>query len=1440
MMFYKNSQSWRLPNRCYIGAVASVLALMALFALVLWLFSIPPITYADNKIAPNLQAALAETIPDQPIRFIVHLQAAADFRRTSLPVDKEARRTFVVEQLQDTATVSQASLISQLDSWQDNGHIHSYRPFWIINAIAIVGTPDIVDLIAARPEVERVALDESFELIQPPAVPDPSLVPMTQTRQAALSNSWGLDRVRAPASWYGLGIDGSGVTVAIMDTGVDWLHPDLFPNYRGNLGNGQSQHPGNWYHAAIPTYTTPIDLWGHGTHVAGTAVGQNGIGVAPGAQWIAVAIADEQGFIFESYAHAGFEWLIAPNGNPNLAPDVVNGSWGGPGNSSVFVEDIEALQAAGILSVFAAGNSGPAPGSIGAPGSYTDTIAIGASDSRDEVAWFSSRGPSQLTSEIHPHLIAPGTTILSAFPNNQYAIGVGTSMAAPHATGAAALLLSANPSLTIEQVKQALLTTAVPVTPPHPNNDSGWGRLDAYAAVGQEAAAGTLYGTVQSQGLPLPGIHLTLTTPGGAQLPFVTDENGQYEAQLQPGTYALTVNTFGFGPYNVTGLTINHVTHTLVHHVNLTALPAGTVIGSVRATENAAALTATIRVEGTPITVETDSSGYYTLTLPAGQYELVIQALGRRLGQITLSFVAGQTQNHTFYLVPGPAILLVDSSQWYYNSQIRYYQDSLEALDYSYQLWEVHNPFTGAPTYDDLHIYDTVIWNAPEDAPGLVSAGAAITQYLKTGGHFFVSGQNVASYDGFGFGTQLWWHRDLEARYIEPAATETFMLTGTTGTLFEGLTISLNGSDSAQNQVEPDVSEVAVQSLTEPSFQYGDGRIGGLQRSHCKPFHLVYLGFGLEGVTGAANREAILERSFDYFNSPPVDRGLRWLTADIDDYAPTGTHLVYTVTVENLSETMTDTFQFQIEDAQWAASLITTSVSVAPCQTGQTVFTVEVPPNLPQNAVHSMHVTAVSTNDPALTAQLHVRHKIPGQILFVDDDRWYHRQDALLNSLDQMGLTYDIWETGWPPLPRRGSPPAALLQAYEFIIWYTGYDWFQPVTDEENEALHDYLTQGGRLFLTSQDYLYYHQHQPLVRDFFGLLTYQESMTPTQVYAGNQPIIPIELAGPIPLNYTPYLNNSDGILPTNINQVILWGDQGMGVGLNHAGLTETEKDWRLVFFSIPFEVITTTARTPAMTGIMGWLGDLGDSTFVTENRVVAPGTPQTYTLTLKNLLSAPTNQVMITNTLPLGLDILPETLAGGAIYNATTRQLTWQGTLTHGAIHIIRYQAIPTSGQQLDNRVTIYYERHGLAHNQTATVWVNTPDLSQSQLTAVSNTPSTHPLVTYTLRLQNDGLTVTNGISAVVRLPDTLTPLTHTLHVPQGNGFLADQRIHWQGDLIPGQAISLSLQMTGTTAAETTALSATAVVHDGITHPQIFHHLLTLRPFTFHLPFIAKE
>ena len=1439
-MKFKKVEPWQsIPDRYGFWVISWTIALLAITTLFTWLLAPKPV-HARDKISPDLQVALQDSGANDHLRFIVHLQAKASFPRASLPADKLERRTLIIQQLQETAVSSQASLIAELENWQANGHVNHYRPLWIINAIVVEGVDDLIAQIADRYEVKKIELDSSRPLIPLPTEAEhAAFFQFSPTNPPTKTLSWGLERIRAPHVWHGLGIDGSGMTIGIMDSGVDWLHPDLFPNYRGNLGNGNIQHLGNWFNAASPTMTVPIDFIGHGTHVAGTAVGQNGIGVAPGAQWMATSIVDQHGFIFDSYIHAGFEWLLAPLGNPNLAPNIINGSWGGPGINNLFLEDIETLHTAGIITVFSAGNTGPTAGSVQWPASYIDTLAVGASDNRDELTWFSSRGPSFFTAEPHPHLIAPGTRILSTFPGNLYALATGTSMSAPHVAGTVALLWSANPSLSLEQVKQALLTTAVPVSSTHPNNDSGWGRLDAYTAVSQHTPAGALQGIVQSNGIPLPGIPITIITSSGSHLSLITDENGSYQAALQPGTYVLTINLFGYEPYLASNLTINTVNHTLIHNIDLVTLSSGTVTGFVRTSEAHTPLAATIHAAGTPIAATTDSNGYYTLTLPAGQYEIVVKAIGRRPSRITVTVIPDHTLHHSFYLAAGPAILLVDSGQWYYDSKIDYYQDSLDNLNYSYDLWEIHNPFTGSPHNEDLQIYDTVIWSAPLDSPGIVSAGTVLTHFLKTGGHFFVSGQNVASFDGFGFGAQSWWYRDLEARYVGPVNNEPFTLTGAADTVFEGLDIALNGVASAQNQTEPDSSIPASQSLTQPIFQYGDGRFGGLQRSHCKPFSLVYLGFGLEGITGAANRQAILERSFDFFNAPPIDVGLRWQTADIDDFALPGKQLVYTVTLQNLSETITDTFHFQLENSQWNATLITPTLSIGPCQTGHIVFTLDVPAALPNGTIHTMEVTAVSTNSPANTAQLHIRHKIPDKILFVDDDRWYDRQGVILDTLDQMGLTYDIWETGWAIQRGRGSPSAEFLQVYDIIIWYTGYDWFRPVTDQENEALYDYLAQGGRLFLTSQDYLYYHSHQPTVQNFFGLLTHQESITPTQIYAGDTAVVPNKLAGPVPLGYQPYQNFSDGLIPKQLEQAVLWSDQGMAVGIANSGLTTHNRDWRLLFWSIPFETMTNTAHLPAMNGIMGWLGDLGESTLGTENRVVARGNPQTYTLRLKNLPSAPTNQVQVTNTLPVGLDIVPGTVSGGATYDTATRQLTWQGNLAAGAERLIRYQAIPSGGSRLDNQVTIVYERHNIAFNQTATVWVDAPDLSGSQLTAVANTPYS-PLVTYTLRLQNDGFTTTQGISAVVRLPDAFHPLTDTLYFDQGTGFLADQRIHWHGDLIPGEAMTMTLHLTATTPSKLSWHSATAVIQDGVTDTQIFNHVLALRPFTYYWPFVANQ
>ncbi|MCP5100765.1 MAG: S8 family serine peptidase, partial [Chloroflexi bacterium] len=403
---------------------------------------------ARTKLDSALLSTLTTASDDETIRFIIHLQEKNTLPTPTDVTNITTHRAQLVATLQQTAVSAQAPLLTTLDTLQQTGNITQYRSFWINNSIAVAGNRDAITQVSNNPSVTSITLDNRRQYFENPD-PD-SLFNLIQATTALTSSikNWGIDKILAPAVWHGLSIDGSGVTVAIMDSGVDWQHPDLLPNYRGNLGNNTFDHAGNWYYPVNTDITVPTDTFGHGTHVAGTAVGQNGIGVAPGATWIAVGLTDESGLIFDSDIHAGFEWLLAPNGNPALAPDVVNNSWGASGVQTTFYEDIEVLQAAGIITIFSAGNNGPLGRTIGTPGSYTNTIAIGASDKLDNVAWFSSRGPSLLTDEVHPHIVAPGTQIFSSLPNNTYGIYHGTSMAAPHTVGAIALMLSANPSLT--------------------------------------------------------------------------------------------------------------------------------------------------------------------------------------------------------------------------------------------------------------------------------------------------------------------------------------------------------------------------------------------------------------------------------------------------------------------------------------------------------------------------------------------------------------------------------------------------------------------------------------------------------------------------------------------------------------------------------------------------------------------------------------------------------------------------------------------------------------------------------------------------------------------------------------------------------------------------------------------------------------------------------
>ncbi len=1410
--------------------VTSSVALMAIFVTLGWLDGEPTaVTQAQTSIiAPDLLAKMTES-PDTPIRFIATLsdQAAPSPRSSA---NTTANRANWVAQLQEIAAAAQPSVLQAMRQLE----MDNLRSFWIVNSIAGVGTAAAIRQLAARPDIARLDLDASWQ-----AFPSPDqefglyLRPTAVAATAAITNpAWGIARIRADKVWQGLGIDGQGVTVAIMDTGVDYLHPDLLPNYRGNLGGGLFDHAGNWYDAVVPTNTTPIDQMGHGTHVAGTAVGQNGIGAAPGANWIAVNIAGPFGLIFTSDARAGFQWLLAPDGDPGLAPDVVNASWSGPPYSPIFVQDVNALRAAGIIPVFAAGNAGPFTGTVGSPASFTDTLAIAASDDRDEIAWFSSRGPSPLTSQPKPTLAAPGAAVASARPNNQYGLSSGTSMAAPHTAGAIALLLSANPALTPAQVTRILTRAAVPLGSPMPNLDSGWGRLDAYAAVSQQVATGALDLRLVGQSIPVANVALTLTTPAAAQTVWQTDEDGRLAIPLPPGSYTITTAPFGyqtavFNPQIVSGTTS-------LYTVLLTPLPGGVVSGQV-VDEVGQPVTTAVRVLDTPIAAATGSDGRFAIPLPSGVYTLRAGGVGYRLADQPITLGAGAAVTANFTLAHAPTILLVDSGGWYYQSQAAYFTEALTANQLTADLYEIRNPFANLPAAADLSPYDAVMWSAPLDSPGYLGLGTVISDYLDTGGNLFISGQDVGVWDGSGF-AELWWYGHLAAQFVgETAVTHT--LSGLPATPFDGVQLSLNGGSGADNQRFPDVSRPRAGSLTQPIFQFDDGQFAGLQAGLCQPYRIAYLGFGLEGVAAAGDRADLVDRTIAYFLSPQQTAGVMWTSADVDDFVLAGDDLAYTLTVRNLSETMTDTFAIQTSGGAWATAVTTPSLTLGPCQSAETAIQATVPDTAVRDETNDMGVTAVSGNNPAISATLNLHHKIPGRILLVGDERWYDQRAIYTAALDSLGAPYDLWWTGWNQMGRE-SPPARILAAYDIILWYIGYDWFKPVTAAENQALADYLAGGGRLFLSSQDFMYYHHQTPLAQQYLGAIAYQESVTPTQAFAGQ---LSPNLAGPLPFDYLPYQNNGDLLIPGADSQPVLWHEKGVG-GIASGGVSAAGENWRAMLWSVPLEKLPAFAHAPALAQILGWLSDLGDSALAASARAAAPGQSLPFTLTIRNDAQAVTNTVYLTNSLPPELALNPATLSGGN-YDPASRTLTWQGTLAPGQNVTITYRAVVSAtaapGARLATSARLFYPRHQITFSRTAVLWLNAPDVSGAAINIQADPPQPARRVTATLLIPNAGL-ATGAVTAVLRLPDALTPLTTTLMTSGGAAVSAGQRLTWTGTIAPGAMVTASIVLTAPAAAETLWLPFTAFVQDGVTTVAVAYEQAGLRPYSHYLPLIAQN
>jgi len=246
---------------------------------------------------------------------------------------------------------------------------------------------------------------------------------------------WGVKRVNAAGAWAFT--SGKGVKVAVVDTGIDFRHPDLAPNYKGGWN-------------AIVSTATPLDDQGHGTHVSGTIAAvkdlKGVVGVAPSVDLYGVKVLDKNGSGQYSWVVAGIEWAVM-NGM-----DVINMSLGGGSGTEALKAIMKKSKEMGVAVVCAAGNdSGP----VNYPAKYPEAIAVSASDSSDKIAYFSSRGPEIV-------VIAPGVNVYSTRKGGGYTTMSGTSMACPHTAGLAALAVGAGVHGS-DAVRAALKAAATPL-----------------------------------------------------------------------------------------------------------------------------------------------------------------------------------------------------------------------------------------------------------------------------------------------------------------------------------------------------------------------------------------------------------------------------------------------------------------------------------------------------------------------------------------------------------------------------------------------------------------------------------------------------------------------------------------------------------------------------------------------------------------------------------------------------------------------------------------------------------------------------------------------------------------------------------------------------------------------------------------------------------------
>ena len=782
-----------------------------------------------------------------------------------------------------------------------------------------------------------------------------------------------------------------------------------------------------------------------------------------------------------------------------------------------------------------------------------------------------------------------------------------------------------------------------------------------------------------------------------------------------------------------------------------------------------------------------DEVGEYSLSLPAGDYIVELRGNGYRVVTATVAITAGQTTERDFTVVPAPTLLLVDEGGWYYGSQALYWREALDALHYAYDEQTIERAPVEPAFAEQLLDYELVLWSSPSGSPGLVKAGEVLTRYLSLGGKLLLSGQDVGYFDSgsaWSVPVQEYLRERLSVR-LTADREETRELVGFGP--FEGLTVEITGGGGADNQLTPDGIGIRDPDVAELFWRYAGGNGGGVGAHLCRPYRALFFSFGFEAIAEAASRREVLARALDWLVQPRPTSGLTLTYHSGARIGVPGERVTHTFRVRHIGAAgPPDAVTVELAEESWPATVTPTTVTLAPCTSQYFTVSVDIPPEAAVNQTDKLTLTLHSSllTDPLTETLI---SKTPAPVLLVEDERWYPMGERYTMALDAAQIPYDRWDTTAGLGPNSGDLLTSTLSSHPIVLWFTGYDWFAPVTEREEELLLHYLAQGGKLWLTSQDFLPYAEENRPLGAWLGVgeriydrSTKMAYAVREQSAAGNW--------GTVELDF-PFRNWSDAVEPVRDARIIVRGDEGQPVALARSGAPTAT--WRTLFYAFPLETLPLAERTAALQAGLGWLSPLGESDWSLSSAAPLPGERVTTTLVLRNTnLEAGTAEFV--HMIPSSMSLLPETLPPAVSYNPTTRSVQWGGVLDANENLTVSWAAQVAGtvevGSTFTPTVLLRWPAWELDFERSRFLRIAGPELSSSAWfeSDEANLRIKEPVsVTFTLR--NTGLGPVSAGRLNLWLTPGLAPLTATRSPTRGLGFT-----WWTGALAPGAAQTLEL------------------------------------------------